>query len=56
MFHFAPITSYRADEIVLNLDEYVRQYKIDSIVASPTMKRKMLNGTEMEWEALSSSR
>ena len=47
MFHLAPIIPYRADEIILDLYEYVRQYKIDQIVASTTMKRKMLNGTEM---------
>jgi hypothetical protein len=33
--------------------QQVPRYKIDSIVASTrTMRRKMLNGTEMEWEAL----
>jgi predicted ATP-grasp superfamily ATP-dependent carboligase len=50
MFHLAPIIPYQADEIVLKLDEYMRQYKIDSIVVSTTMNRKMLSGTESEWE------
>jgi predicted ATP-grasp superfamily ATP-dependent carboligase len=51
MFHLAPIILFRADEIISDLHEYIRQYKIDSIVASTTMNRKMLKGTEMEWEA-----
>ena len=52
MFHLAPIMPYRGNEIVLDLHEYVRQDKIDSIVAYTTIKRITRNGTEMEWEAL----
>jgi hypothetical protein len=52
MFHLAPIMPYRADKIVLDLHEYVSQYKIDSIAAYTTIKRIIRNGTEMEWEAL----
>ena len=52
MFYLAPIIPYRADEIVLMLDGYVRQVKIDSILAYSTMKRIILNGTEKESEAL----
>jgi hypothetical protein len=36
MFHLAPIIPFRADEIILDLHEYIRQYKIDSIFACTT--------------------
>ena len=53
IFHLAPpLMPYRGNEIVLDLHEYVRQYKIDSIVAYTTIKRIIRNGTEMKWEAL----
>jgi hypothetical protein len=50
MYHLEPIITKRGDAIVQYLNEYLRQYKNDSIVAYRIMRRRMLNRTEMEWE------
>jgi hypothetical protein len=51
MYHLEPIISKRGDEIVPFLDEYLLQYKIDSIVTWRTIRRRSCNGTEIECEA-----
>jgi hypothetical protein len=47
MYHLEPIITKRGDAIVRYLNEYLRQYKNDSIVAYRIMRRRMLNRTEM---------